>query len=493
MMTSELMTAAEQTDADLVSGVLAGDRDAFSRIVSRYQVLICSLAYSRIGNLGMSEDIAQETFITAWKHLRLLREPEKLRAWLCGIVRNRIHKSLRQEGREPVSQAESLEAVAESPSTTALPSQEAIGREEEAILWRSLAKIPEIYREPLILYYREHQSIEHVAVELDLTEDAVKQRLSRGRKLLQEEVHTFVESTLRRTAPGHAFSGAVLAALPLPATLGAAAGIKGTAAAKSGFLSVLLVPFIGIFAGIAAQWLMIRGANSRERTKRRVELIVSWAIALAFAFGGPFIVRSSATRFAWTDRVLFTAMSGFYWFFATAATTWVILVYRHIQSNMRIPGAANKASETSQAPMEPARRIAVVAGTHMMMFWGVIPLAWMTRDFLGLAIIVTLMVILIIRNWVFDPGTAPYSWPYSCGPAHIRQLASSAAVVFAVLNLRLDVWIAASHGITVSEVSRQFPTWIVPALTLVLLIWACALMSITKPKTAPVSADLIIR
>jgi len=37
---------------------------------------------------------------------------------------------------------------------------------------RSLEKIPELYREPLILYYREHQSIEHVAVALDLTEDA---------------------------------------------------------------------------------------------------------------------------------------------------------------------------------------------------------------------------------------------------------------------------------------------------------------------------------
>src|SRR5579863_5441489 len=106
MMTSELMTTAEQSDADLVSGAMAGDRDAFSRIVSRYQVLICSLAYSRIGNLGMSEDIAQETFITAWKHLRLLREPEKLRGWLCGIVRNRIHKSLEREGRQPAHDAE---------------------------------------------------------------------------------------------------------------------------------------------------------------------------------------------------------------------------------------------------------------------------------------------------------------------------------------------------------------------------------------------------
>src|SRR5678809_137728 len=110
MMTNSMATVEEQTDAELVSCSLAGDRDAFRLIVSRYQTLICSLAYSRIGNLGQSEDIAQETFITAWKHLRLLREPAKLRAWLCGIVRNRIHKNLRRDGLEPAHQAETLEA-----------------------------------------------------------------------------------------------------------------------------------------------------------------------------------------------------------------------------------------------------------------------------------------------------------------------------------------------------------------------------------------------
>src|SRR4029077_19672600 len=193
MITNRTMTAEEYSDTELVSRSLAGDRDAFSRIVSRYQTLICSLAYSRIGNLGQSEDIAQETFITAWKHLRLLREPAKLRAWLCGIVRNRIQKCLQREGRQPVNYAEPMEAVDDSPSREELPSEQTIGREEEAILWRSLEQIPEIYREPLILFYREHQSVESVAQALELSEDAVKQRLSRGRKLLQEEVQAFVE------------------------------------------------------------------------------------------------------------------------------------------------------------------------------------------------------------------------------------------------------------------------------------------------------------
>src|SRR5208283_1438555 len=225
MITTETMHTMETNDADLVAESRDGSRDAFRQIVERYQTLVCSLAYSATGNMSQSEDVAQETFISAWKDLRLLRQPDKLRAWLCSIVRNRAHRIRRDEGREPVRNAALLDDAHDSPNDEALPSEQAVSREEEAILWRSLEKIPETYREPLILFYREHQSIEQVAAELELSEDAVRQRLSRGRKLLQEEVQSFVENTLRRTAPGQAFSSAVLAMLPLAAGPAAAVGV----------------------------------------------------------------------------------------------------------------------------------------------------------------------------------------------------------------------------------------------------------------------------
>ena len=59
--------AMMQSDASLVAESLAGNREAFGQIVARYQALICSLAYSGTGNLSQSEDVAQETFIAAWK------------------------------------------------------------------------------------------------------------------------------------------------------------------------------------------------------------------------------------------------------------------------------------------------------------------------------------------------------------------------------------------------------------------------------------------
>jgi RNA polymerase sigma factor (sigma-70 family) len=277
-MTTKMMSVAVNNDAELVNGTLAGNRDAFGVIVLRYQSLICSLAYSATGSLGQSEDLAQETFITAWKHLGHLRERDKLRAWLCGIARNRINNFLRREGREPIRAAEPLENVSETPSAGLLPADQTISNEEQAILWRSLERIPEIYREPLVLFYREHQSIETVAQNLDLTEDTVKQRLSRGRKLLHEQVLAFVEGALAKTNPGKVFTVGVLAALP--ATLAtsakaatiAAAAAKGGATAKTigamGLFGVLATPLLIIFGNFIPYRMALAEAGSDGEIRR---------------------------------------------------------------------------------------------------------------------------------------------------------------------------------------------------------------------------------
>src|SRR5437879_10228227 len=154
------MKMMDSSDSELVIQSLAGNRDAFGWIVARYQSLLCSLAYSTTGSLSQSEDLAQETFVTAWKQLGDLREPEKLRSWLCRISRNLTCDALRRQDREPIHKAEPLEEIQESPAPEPLPSDYTISREEEALLWRSIERIPERYRQPLALYYIEHRSVE---------------------------------------------------------------------------------------------------------------------------------------------------------------------------------------------------------------------------------------------------------------------------------------------------------------------------------------------
>jgi RNA polymerase sigma factor (sigma-70 family) len=238
MLSFRSMGTAASDDLALVNASLNGDREAFAEIVTRYQALIASVAYSATGNLAQSEDIAQEAFVTAWTHLKYLREPGKLRSWLCGIARRVIANARRTLQREPAQGAAPLEAVLDTPDADALPVERAITHEEETILWRSLKQVPETYREPLILFYRENHSIERVAQALELSEEAVPQRLSRGRKLLAEQVAVFVEGALRQSAPGRSFTLGVLSALPAQmATAGAAsatlAAVKGGAASKA--------------------------------------------------------------------------------------------------------------------------------------------------------------------------------------------------------------------------------------------------------------------
>src|SRR5215469_10597957 len=269
------MNSAEMTesnDATLVSESLTGNRDAFGRIVAKYQALIASLAYSGTGNLSQSEDLAQETFIVAWKQLAGLREPQKLRSWLCGIARNLIYDAIRKQGREPSHAADTLEAVEESPAPGPQPPDLTISNEEAAILWRSLERIPEMYREPLILFYREHQSVEAVAEKLELTQDNVKQRLSRGRKMLHQQVLAFVEGALERTSPGQAFTLSVMAALPAmsfsakAAVLGAA--MKGGAVVKGATLGSALGILLGPVLGVLGGYLGFRASLKSTRTPR---------------------------------------------------------------------------------------------------------------------------------------------------------------------------------------------------------------------------------
>ncbi|HEX2473979.1 MAG TPA: sigma-70 family RNA polymerase sigma factor, partial [Lacipirellulaceae bacterium] len=273
-----------ETDVALTAAALAGDRQAFGRIVERYQVLVSSIAYSAIGDVGRSEDLAQETFIVAWKNLASLAEPQKLKSWLCGIVRNLISNSRRREATNTAAHAQVIDTGADVAHKAAGPVEVAIRREEEALLWRVLADLPPNYREPLVLYHRGGQSVAEVADQLELSEEAVKQRLSRGRKVLKAEVAAHVEKILRATRPGPAFAAAVLAALPAAAPQAMAAGLavaaksasaKAAATGGAAFAGAILGPLLGLLGAAFGFMAAVTGARSpRERRFVRTFIVV---------------------------------------------------------------------------------------------------------------------------------------------------------------------------------------------------------------------------
>ena len=216
---------AEKTDAELVLAARGGDKRAFVEIVARHQAMVCGTALSILGDFAASEDAGQEAFLTAWRKFHELREPERLRPWLGQIARNAALGLLRrQRGEAP------LDGVEIMPDESPAPDEVAATEEEAELVRDSLAKLPELYRLPLILFYREGQSVRAVAESLAISEDAVKQRLARGREMLRERMSGLIETVLKRSTPTAVFTMTVAVAI---GALAAPAVIAGTAFAAT--------------------------------------------------------------------------------------------------------------------------------------------------------------------------------------------------------------------------------------------------------------------
>lgn len=88
----------------LVARCRTGDLEAFREIAIRYFQVTYTPTYSLTGSLTRGRDLARDTFVVAWRQLLDLREPVRLRSWLCGIARKLIADFLRdQERKEPVA------------------------------------------------------------------------------------------------------------------------------------------------------------------------------------------------------------------------------------------------------------------------------------------------------------------------------------------------------------------------------------------------------
>jgi RNA polymerase sigma factor (sigma-70 family) len=274
-----LSAAVEPSDAELVALSRSGDRNSFGRIVGRYQSLVCAITYSSCGNVAQSEDLAQEVFFSAWKQLHGLREPERLKQWLGGIARQAAIQAYRRNRREPTHLAGELPPDASAPEPP--PFESAIRQEEEQLLWRALERLPVTYREALVLYYREHRSIEHVACALDLSEENVRQRLSRGRKALQDEVVAMLDGTLSTSAPGGLFTSVVVAALPHLTPVGSVA-VGGAAVKGSVTFKTTLAGLTGLAAWTTGSFFALLGMFTQLRTAQtsgeRRRTFSKWAV-----------------------------------------------------------------------------------------------------------------------------------------------------------------------------------------------------------------------
>ena len=160
-----------ENEIEALNRCLNGSSDSFEVIVGRYQSLVCGITFASTGNFGKSEELAQETFVLAWKNLRQLRDLSKFKPWLCQIARNVIQNWRRDARRDVIQHAVPLGITSEPTTLKADPSDLAIREEEQAVVNRAIEAMPEKYRLPLILFYREDKSNREVAQLVELSEN----------------------------------------------------------------------------------------------------------------------------------------------------------------------------------------------------------------------------------------------------------------------------------------------------------------------------------
>jgi RNA polymerase sigma-70 factor (ECF subfamily) len=158
----------------LIRAAAEGDRGAFGELYSRYARMVHGILLARVPP-GDAEDLVQDVFIAAMKQLRVLRTAAAFRGWLGAIARNRAIDYFR-EARHRTQLDEQVERT---------QSSDGGGREAFMIL-DLIRKLPEAYRETLILRLVEGMTGPEIAERTGLTADSVRVNLCRGMKMLRE-------------------------------------------------------------------------------------------------------------------------------------------------------------------------------------------------------------------------------------------------------------------------------------------------------------------
>ena len=177
-----LVLAVQQTDADLVARSKQGDLSAFNLIVQRYQSQVYNLAARVLGDRTAAEDIAQETFISAYRAVGRFRGGS-LRAWLLRIASNLSYDHIRATRRRPVQSLDEslLDPGFSVPSQEPSPEQYAIQGELGAEIQRAILSLPADQRTTLVLVDVQGLSYEEASEATGASLGTVKSRLSRAR------------------------------------------------------------------------------------------------------------------------------------------------------------------------------------------------------------------------------------------------------------------------------------------------------------------------
>lgn len=153
---------------DLVKKAQCGNAGAYGELVRMYQDSFYRVARSRLYSDEDAADAVQEALLTGWEKRDTLREPAFFKTWMIRILINKCNEIIRKHPK-----TESLDSF---------PEPYTLGTEENIMFEAMLQNLSERNRLVMALYYGEEYTVRDIAQILEISEEAVKQRLARGRK-----------------------------------------------------------------------------------------------------------------------------------------------------------------------------------------------------------------------------------------------------------------------------------------------------------------------
>ena len=179
-----------RNDAELIQHSLQGDQDAFASLVKKYQKGVHALAWRKIGDFHIAQEITQDAFLKAYKNLGDLKNYNSFAGWLY-IIAARLCYDWHQKNRTPVASLDNIDAsevdkVSYSQYITGKQATEADETRREVVK-KLLQKLPESERTVITLFYLGEMTINAIGEFLGVSPNTVKSRLSRARNRLKKE------------------------------------------------------------------------------------------------------------------------------------------------------------------------------------------------------------------------------------------------------------------------------------------------------------------
>ena len=184
--------ASTNISDELIARARGGDEEAFRLIFERYTRPVISFIFYMVGRREAAEELAQETFLRAYKSMGSLREEANLSSWLFGIARNVARESLRERGREPRRVEMEDPAVASLCDGAPSPAGKLLDKELGAAVGAALASLDEEKRLVFVLKVYQQRSYEEICDITGFSLPKVRNDLYRARAEMRRRLRRYL-------------------------------------------------------------------------------------------------------------------------------------------------------------------------------------------------------------------------------------------------------------------------------------------------------------